>query len=326
MDRTQRLLVGLLLAQLVLILLVRSPFSGGTGADASRPLLPSLEAFTPARVEIEGKESEKVSLTRQDGGWALEELGGFPADEAKVDELLEKLRGLSVRRPVVSGSRYHAAFKVAEDDNEGRMRIWGDGSDEPEVDLIFGSSPNYRALHVRLGSETPVYEVRDLAVYDVRPDAGAWADMELVDVPEESLLSLAIDNASGSFELVRQEQIWRVASPETMRDSELDQDEVGRLVGSAVSIRLAEPVGPVGDGPSPPQEAAATVTLRWSPAGGAEQTLVYWIGDTVEDQETQRRIGRSGFDYTGTVWESSVQPVLEKALADLIGSDGPGDS
>ena len=55
--------VGLLLAQLVLIALVRSPFSGGTGADASRPLLPSLEAFTPARVEI------RLWCNQPNGGW-----------------------------------------------------------------------------------------------------------------------------------------------------------------------------------------------------------------------------------------------------------------
>lgn len=326
MDRTQKLLVGLLVAQVALILLVRSPFSSATGASPSRPLLPSLQAFTPTRMEIEGKKNKKVSLTRRDASWALEELGGYPADDAKVEELLENLRGLSVRRPIVSGSRYHASFKVAEDDYEGRVRVWDDSTDEPKVDLILGTSPNYRTIHVRVGDETPVYEVRDLASYDVRPDLAAWADKDLVAVPGETLLSLAIGNAAGSFELVREEGTWRVSAPEAMRERELNQDDVDNLVASATSIRLADPVGPVGDGAPASQDAAATVTLRWSPVDGAEEELIYWIGGAVEDKDTQRYVARSGFDFKGTVWDSSVQPMIDGTLDDLIDSDGPGDS
>ncbi len=225
----------------------------------------------------------------------------------------------------MSGSRYHSAFKVADDDHEGRVKLWDDGADDPAIDLLLGTSPNYRTLHVRLGDETPVYEVRDLASYDVRPDAASWADKELLDVPEELLLSFVIDNASGRFELIREEGVWRVSAPEAARGRELDQDAVDRLAGSAAAVRLADPVGPLGED-SPGQDASATVTLRWRSVEDAEEELVYWIGGKVAEDETQRYVARSGFDFKGTVWESSVLPMIEKGLDDLAGADGPGDS
>ena len=50
MTRAQKQLLGLLAVQLVLIVLLRSPFSRASGSVALKPLLPALEAFTPARI------------------------------------------------------------------------------------------------------------------------------------------------------------------------------------------------------------------------------------------------------------------------------------
>jgi len=325
MDRTQRLLVGILVAQVVLILLLRSPLAGSGGAVAAHPLLPALEAFVPARMEIDGADDQEVSMTRDDGAWVLDELGGFPADGKKVDELLDELRGLTVRRPVVSGSRYHDAFKVADDDHEGRIRLWAEGDDDPQVDLILGSSPNYRMLHVRVGGQTPVYEVRGLASYDVRADAAAWADKDLVAVSEPSLQALEIRNASGGFGLIREAGTWRVSAPESRRESELNQDEVDKLVQAATTVRLADPLGPVDDEASDAQHAVATVTLRLDDPEKGPQEIVYWIGGPVEGQESQRYVTRSGFGFRGTVWESSIKPLIDGKLDSLIGSES-GDS
>jgi hypothetical protein len=320
-------LAGLLLLQVVLILLVRSPLSGASAGVESRPLLPALEAFTAARVELAGEEGTKVTLVKAGEGWALEELNGFPADGGKVDDLIDDLRGLQVRRPVVTGSRYHSAFKVSDDENEGRVRIWDDPAEAPEVDLIVGSSPNYRTVHVRLGGESPVFEARDLAVYDVRPDTGSWIEKDLVDIPEAEMVGLLLANENGSFELVREGDAWRVADGSEVRG--LDPDEVDALIRAARSIQLADAVGPKDASAHGLADAAATLTLRWSPSGAAappaaaevNETVVR-IGGKLEEQESQRYISRSGFEFTGTVWESSVSKLLEQKLDELIAEEG----
>jgi hypothetical protein len=326
MTRTQTTLASLLLVQVVLILLIHSPFSGATSGVESRSLLPALEAFTATRLKLLGEEDRKVTLIKESDGWALEELGGFPADEQKIDDLLDDLRGLKVRRPVVSGSRYHAAFKVGEDDNEGRVQIWDDPSGNPEVDLIVGSSPNYRSVHVRLVGENPVYEVRDLASYELRADSGNWIEKDLVDVPETELVGLSLSNEKGSFELLKEDGRWRAAGAE----QELDAEEVDELIRTASSIQLADAVGPKDAERHGLSEGAATLTLRFSPvvpAEGAEGAVtppsevretVVIVGGKLEEKESQRFISRADFEFTGAVWESSVQTLLERTLEELL--------
>jgi len=325
MSRTQTTLAGLLVVQVALILLVRSPFSGGSSAAETRPLLPMLEVLTPTQIELLGDEQRRVSLIKDAQGWKLDGLGGFPADNEKVDELIDDLRALQVRRPVVTSSRYHRTFKVADDENGGRVRLWDNPAEDPDVELIVGSSSNYRAVHVRLGGDSKVYEVRDLAAYDMRADAEAWIEKDLVDVPEGELVGLSIVNKNGSFELVRQDDQWRASGSEQA----LDTDEVDSLVRSASSIQLAKPVGPKDATVHGFAEAAATVTLRYRPAGEPETAdvsqIVVTIGAKPDEDSNERYITRSDFEFTGRVWESSIRALLEQKLDDLL-ADGDADA
>ena len=77
MNRNHTTLAILLIVQVALILLVRSPFSGGTSASESRPLLPMLEALTPMQIELLGNEDRRVTLIKEAGGWQLGDLDGF---------------------------------------------------------------------------------------------------------------------------------------------------------------------------------------------------------------------------------------------------------
>ncbi len=323
MNRTQLMLGGLLLVQIVLILILYSPFSGATAGIESRPLLPALEAVTPSRLEIQGADDGVLTLLKQAGEWRVDDLDGFPADGQKVDDLLRDLEQLTVRRPVVSSDRYHAAFKVTEDEHEARIRLWEEAADEPDVDLIVGSSPNFRSSHVRVAGDDAVYEVRGLSPYDVRPDSASWIDKNLVDADEARVVGLKLTNESGSFELEKQDGVWKVISPAASADRELDAGKAQALIRALSSIRLSDGAGPLDEaahGLAPP---AATLVLRLAPdegQEGAESELTVNVGGQVEDNESQRYITRSSFGFTGIVWESSVRQLLEKTLDELYGS------
>jgi hypothetical protein len=322
MNRTQATLAGLLVIQAVLILLIRSPLSGSTGPVEATPLLPVLESFSPARMEISGVDDAKLTLVRDGESWSLEELDGFPADSEKIDKLLEDLAGLTVRRPVVTASRYHGKFKVAEDENEARLRMWDDTAGEPQVDLFVGSSSSYRAAHVRKSGEDPVYEVRGLSPYDLRPTANTWFARELVSIPRSEIVALVLDNANGRIELARVEGAWVARSPEG--DLPLDPTKVDSLIGAVSSIQLAEPLGRATAGPDA-DSAAATLTLRFVPGGdptaGADspgtQEVTVFVGEKLPDKDTHRSVGRSDFEFTGSVWNSSVNRIVEEKLEDL---------
>lgn len=331
MRRTQLVLGGLLLVQAVLILLLRSPMSRAVGGAEARPLLPALTGISPIRLELQGPDQEKVTLLSKGGRWTVEEAGGFPADAQKVSKLLDDLRGLKVRNPVVSSSRYHSTFKVKEDQPEARIRIWDDAAGEPKADLMLGTSPNYRTTHVRRAGEDPIYEVRGLATYDIRADRGTWIEKKLVDVPEAALVGLSLTNAKGSFELEKQDGAWVVRSPENLKGRKLDQEKVAALIRSATPLRLADAAGALDEQAQGLASPAATLKLRWTPAPAAAeagepaapaapQELVLRVGGKVEGKDDQRYVTASGFDYAGTIWDSSVEKLLSEQVADLAGT------
>jgi len=230
----------------------------------------------------------------------------------KIDGLLDDLKTLQVRRPVVSSGRYHSTFKVADDEYEGRVTVFSDESGSPAVDLILGNSPNYRITHVRRQGEPNVYEARGIAPYDVSTDSGAWIEKQLVDVDEEAITGIAVKNPEGGFELTRAEDgVWIVSAPASQAELELDQEKVLSLIRTAGSIRVEKPVVPADPAGQGLGETEVTLTVE----GAAPITVQ--VGSKITDNDSQRYIGKRGFDFAATVWDSSISKVVEQKLADL---------
>jgi len=315
MNRTQLTLAGVLILQIAMILVFRSPFSSASMRTETRLLLPDLGAITPVRLAIDGPEDERITLVRDEQNWTIEEIGDFPADNEKVERLLKDLERIEVRRPVVTSSRYHAAFKVEDDDNEARLRLWDTTDGEARVDLIFGSSPNYRTTHVRLGEEDAVFEIQGIAPYDVRPDTNGWIRKELFEMPESEIERLALTNGEGRFELEKRDGRWTVAVPADHRDDALDQESVESMLRAATSLRLTAAAGPLDDAAHGFATPAATLVLE-----GGHDKITLQIGGKVPDEESQRYVTRSGSGFSGTVWESSLRALLEDSLDSLSAS------
>jgi hypothetical protein len=321
MSRTQITLLSLLLLQIVLIVVFRSPLTGPSARSESRPLFPELEALSPERLRIDAANDERITLVRRDEEWTIDELGGFPADADKVRRLLESLEGIQVRRPVVSSSSYHDAFKVSSDDHEARLRVWGTGNDDPAIDLILGSAANYRTTHARLEEEDSVYEIQGLAPYDIQTAHSSWIRKELADdVGEVSRLTL--QNGSGRFELERHEGVWQVASPADRLDEALNQESVLSLLRMVTELRLSDAVGPLDETLHGFSSPAVMLELAWNSgqpgeAEGGAGELTLRVGGNVADQDQQRYVARSGSDFTGTIWETSIERLLNESLDDL---------
>ena len=311
-NRTQIALAGLLVVQLLLIVLVRSPFSDASAPTEARLLMPELETLGVAKLELGGAEDATLTLVKQADGWIVEQADGFPAASQKIDELLDELKGLQVRRPVVQSGRYHSTFKVADDEHEGRVQIFAEESSSPAVDLILGNSPNYQITHVRLQGESEVYEARGIAPYNVSTNSGSWIEKQLVDIDEETVTGIEVKNPEGSFELALEDGVWIVKAPTSLAGDELDQDKVTSLIRTASSIRIEEPVGPVDPAGQGLGETEVTLTIE----GAAPVTVQ--VGAKVADKDTQRYIGKQGFDFAATVWDSSISKVVEQKLADLL--------
>ncbi len=336
MSRLQTGLTVALAAQLALLAWIYLPSGRADAAAGTHALLPALETITPARIEIDepapGDDAARKSLAlRRDGErWVLEQADGYPADPEKVRALLDNLRGLRVGRPVLSSGRYHEALEVAESKHQRRLRVWEDPDGKPRVDLLLGSSPNYRIRHARLAGDDRVYELRGLEYYDLRPDAGAWIEKKLVDVPVDDLVAVGLENGHGRFELARRDGAWSVAVPDAGREP--DAAKTDAWVRSIASLWISEPGGPLDPAEQGLEPPAATLTLTYRAiapdAAAAEtapaaatgtRTVIVRLGREAEGGK--RYAGRDGFEFAVLLGEFDAEKIEAKKLADLLASD-----
>jgi hypothetical protein len=336
MNRTHGILLGVLAVQVLLILLGGSFFGGSAEAGARQALLPALADLAPTRLQITEGEEASVVLEKAGDAWSLADVDGYPVDSAQVDTVIDALKDVRVGAPVVTSSRYHEALEVTDGKHQRRVRMWQDGSGDPDVDVYLGSSPNYQVTHVRVGGADEVYEARGVNAYDFRTDASAWVERKFVDVVYEDVTGLSVKNTHGAIDLEKTDDGWRSTAPLPAGES-LDVDAVDSAVRSLVSLWLSEPAGrvdPAAHGFDPP---AATVELRYSvpdpeaapdeaePPTRAE-TLVLTVGGEVEGGEGKRYATRSGFDWSVALSKYDAERVIEQKLADLfVGADESGE-
>ena len=329
MNRTQCVLAALLVVQLAL-LGVMALRSGGGEDEESRALLPELEAFSPARVRIDGGDGERVTLLRGEGGWTLADPAGYPAEGQKVDRLLEQLSGLTVRRPVVSSPRYHSTFKVTEAERERRLRIWDSGGEAPRVDLFLGSSPNVDVSHVRLEGDDRVYEAQGLGSFDLRVEANSWVDRKLIDLPFDDVVAVRLRNAHGEIEVVREDDRWRLLSP-AGQDAALDGAKVDTWVHSLTTLYLSGPAGALGDPVQGLGESQTVLEIRWraveadaeaDPAPAGIESLAVAVGAEIDGGEGKRYASRSGFGFAVILSSYDAEKMTDKKLADLLPDPG----
>jgi hypothetical protein len=321
MSRTQWILAIALIVQLALlgVLYLGSDKRAG---DAQQKLLPQVDAFTPDRILIDARdEEEPLSLERRGEGWTLGDPAGYPVDAAKVDGLLDKLEELSIRRPVVSSSRYHAALKVSGDEHERRLRIWDSDDDDPKVDLYLGTSPNFDISHVRLGGDDRVYEVRGLGSFDLRAELSAWVEREFIDLAVDDVVSLKLRNAHGEIELANENGSWSLLSPIGGKDGQADAGKIDSYVRSVCSVFLSEPAGRADDPALGLDDPAAELEIRFRAGDGAEEpaieTLRLVVGAEAEGTEGERFASRSGFDHAVVLSRYDAEKFTEKKIADL---------
>lgn len=321
-TRTQTVLASVLFVQVVLILLLRTPLSGGKGSVEAGPLVPELSDGEVRRIELVEGSDGPLTLEREGEDWSIAEAGGYPADPGRVSALIERLRDLRVSRPVVRNARYHESLGVTEDGAQARVRLWLTGEDDPAVTLLFGTAPNYRTIHVRRADRDEVYEVRDFATYDVAANAGSWVERKFLSVPDRDVVGIRIENDAGTVALERTVEGWRMLEPD---DGPADPDAVDDLLSAVTTLNLSDPEGPldeIAQGLDPP---AAVLTLRVEDSGteaeaAVPREIVVRVGAVAPDNESQRFVAKSGFGFAGRVWSSSVDRLLEEDGEELRGS------
>jgi len=247
--------LGALLAlQLLAAVILGTGGSDLSPAASQGPLL----AFEDARVSrlVIASDAGELTLEKTDQGWQLPSLGGFPASQFKVSELLEKLSKIQKRIPVATSETALTRFKVADEDFERRLTL--EGADGTLGTLYLGDSPGFRRLFVRSGGDPAVYEA-ELALFDASDKADDWTEKTALHLERERIKGVKTGDAT----LIRGgDGTWSLA--DLGEDEKQDQDAVNDLLRRIANLNFRGVLGSENN-PEYGQDAPAlrfTVTLE----------------------------------------------------------------
>jgi hypothetical protein len=164
------LLAGLLVVQLLLVGLFMLI---GDDQPTATTLL-DFEASAVTALDIEDGDGNRVSLSRTDAGWRIDDV---PADADRITDVIEKLAGGSAGWPVATSESSQARFEVTADAFQRRLHF--EGASAPLADLYIGTSPGFRRVHARREGDESVFSI-DFGVHELPMDRADWLDKGLL--------------------------------------------------------------------------------------------------------------------------------------------------
>lgn len=268
MNKTKNIaLFALLALQVALIAFVYRP--GQNTVPAAANLFKNLSPSLLTNLLITNEQGKSVSLLKKDG-W-LVGTEGFPADQDKIEALIKKLAGMKSSRLVSQNKSSHARLKVADRDFTRKIEL---GQGDSKTTLFLGTSPSAKSIHLRLSDANEVYQVNDLAAWEVQADKESWWQSKYLG-QQDNLTELSISNAAGTLDLVNDsvKKNWHLkASPETALDSKKVETLLSSLLTINIDSYLAKDFTPTG-------KPVATITYR---SKDNENTLHVWAKDSAK--------------------------------------------
>ena len=174
---TKTTLSGLLAIQLIIIAGLWWHAQNQSNNNLPQPLL-DIRWENVDKVTITS-ETGTVSLglgqSKDDGEWQLLE-DGLLAQNDKVNALLEKLEQLQVKWPVATNQTSHSRFEVDQKNAQRRIAIYS--GENLLGEILIGSSPGLKQLHIRKVGSDQVYVV-ELELADIPPKTTDWLDRSL---------------------------------------------------------------------------------------------------------------------------------------------------
>ncbi|MCA9537246.1 MAG: DUF4340 domain-containing protein [Myxococcales bacterium] len=241
MNKANKILLGLLVAQGALAAVTWTTGGGSGGTDA-HPLIADLDPAAVTSLTVtnrateEGKAAETVTLVKKGDAWVVPAADDFPADPKKVDEVVEKLAKATTREPIAESKANHNALNVGERTFEKKVEI---KAGERTIKLVLGSAKGSSA-HVRVDDGDAVYLARGISAWAMSNRVDTYLDTAYVQVDEPT--EVRVQNANGPLDLQKTDDgKWHVA--QLPPDAKVDESRVRAFVNAARSVRLAEPVG-----------------------------------------------------------------------------------
>jgi hypothetical protein len=280
------------------------------GAVPARALI-TLDGAAIDRIEIErsGEDAEKVELVKQGDDWTIASSAGYPAEADKVQELIDSLTDIEVRRPIATKTVNHDALKVGEQEYGKKITV---GAGEQREGIVIGAASSH-SVHVRAAGGDEVYEARGLSEWTLKDRASSYWKPEVVDLDVDTATGITIQLRDGAtVSLSRGDGGW-VYEGEIPEGVLIDPDKVTRLAEAACKLRMREPAGKEAKPEYGLDSPAAIITVT-TEADDQSTTTSYALGATVDGKVYLRT---EASPWIVTVSEYSAKTLLEASQESL---------
>ncbi len=238
MLNRSNLFLALLLILQVVLLAILVLLTGGGESRQIEAIWSGNSTDEIERVTIVDDLDNEVIFARAADGWVLPNADDFPINSEKVEEILGKIAGMNTSRLVASNPANFARLEVKDDDF--RRKITLENGDSSQT-LYLGGSGGVDNVYVRRAGEDNVYLGIGLNSWELSTQISTWIDANYVNLSQDDLLEVTVQNAQGSFTLLRIDDNWTYT--DLPADETLEDTKIPGILRNAATIRMVEPLG-----------------------------------------------------------------------------------
>lgn len=293
-NRLLQILAGLLVVQLILVGIMYFP--KGKPAATGAPLLGGVTVDDITAITVTDAKGKTISLEKQGDSWVLPTADNYPADDARVGKILDKLTAIKTDRLITKTADSHKRLEVAADKFQRKVELTTTGGEARTV--FIGSSAGVKATHVRLDGNPETYLTGELSNWDVPADASGWVKPDFYSVNKDNITAVTIKNATGTLEFSKDSNgNWTLMGLGT--DEKLDTAKVNAMLNNASKINLNRPIGKTADPALGMDDPSAMVTVTLQGESGAAETVTLTFGS--KNDSNQYPLQTSTSDYLAWV-------------------------
>lgn len=150
-------------------------------------------------------QEKQVNLSKHDGHWFVAD---HPADNAKVQQLIDALAKTSVASRASSNKQYHERFDVGE--KGVRMILSEKGNVLKEV--ILGKAAGGDTVYVRLPDADDVYVMNGLPRYSLTEDENSWRDHKVATFESSAMRRVSYGENQIQWDLRKDKDGWKLST------------------------------------------------------------------------------------------------------------------
>ncbi|MCJ7625840.1 MAG: DUF4340 domain-containing protein [Anaerolineaceae bacterium] len=306
MNRTQQILTGILILQILVAAFVFWPDAGGVVEDV--PIFENINVEDVVSFSVDDADGNHVEMVKTGDGWVLPDNGNFPVTAEKIDTVLEHLFEIRTNRLITRTKDSHSRLQVADDDFV--RRVWLEDTAGNQYILFIGGSSAAAATHVRRAGDDNVYLSSAVSSWEFGNQIKNWIDVVYLSIPSEEIIAINIENAHGKLEFEKgPDGEWLMRG--LTEGEEFNPNNLMSMVSRLANIQMDVPLGTDEKPEYGFDTPSAVITVYTQNEEGDQDTIILRVGGQSVDGKSYF-LSASNSEYYVKVASYTVQDFIDR--------------